>query len=71
VGQKKNAPADQLPERFEIRLCVQFALANFSAQEFAVAFETDFAAAQKVGHRRNGFLGVLGARANGENEIAE
>ena len=47
------------------------ALANLGAEKFTVALETDFSAAQQVGHRRNGFLGVLGAGTDSDNKIAK
>jgi hypothetical protein len=68
-AQKKIAPADNPPERFEKFALLK--LANFSAEKLAVALEANFSAAEKVSHRRDRLLGVGGARTNGEDQIAE
>ena len=39
--------------------------------EAAVALHAHLAAAEKIGHRGDRFLGVFGAGADGENEVAE
>jgi hypothetical protein len=64
-GAKKIAPADNPPERFEKFALLK--LANFGAEEFAVALEANFSAAEKISHCRDSLLGVGGARTNGED----
>jgi hypothetical protein len=66
---KKIAPAENPPERFE--KFVSLKLANLGAEEFAVALEANFSAAEKISHRRDRLLGVASARTNGEDQIAE
>jgi hypothetical protein len=46
-------------------------LANPGAIEATVAFHPHLAAAEKISHRSDSLLGIFGAGANGENEIAE
>jgi hypothetical protein len=46
-------------------------LANPCAIEATVAFHPYLTAAEKISHRGDRLLRVFGARANGENEIAE
>jgi len=46
-------------------------LANLGARKTAVALNSHLAAAQKVGHCRRGFLGVLRARAHSKNKVAQ
>ena len=46
-------------------------LANPGAIEATVAFHSHLAAAEKISHRRHSLLGIFGAGADGENEIAE
>ena len=58
------------PERLQ-KSFFDSSLANFGAQEFAVVFYTDASAGQEVGHCRNRFFGILGARANGKNKVSE
>jgi len=58
------------PERLQ-KPFVDSSLANFGAQEFAVVFYADASAGQEVGHCRNRFFGVLGARANGKNKVSQ
>jgi hypothetical protein len=69
MAQKKIAPADNPPERFEKFALLK--LANLGAEKFAVALETNFSAAEKVSHRRDRLLGVAGARTDRKDQIAE
>jgi hypothetical protein len=46
-------------------------LANPGAIKATVAFHPHLAAAEKISHCGNCLLGVLGARADGEDEITE
>jgi hypothetical protein len=70
-GRKEKRSGRLTTGAFRNSLLFNASLANFGAQEFAVALETDFAAAQEIGHCRDSFLGIFSAGADGENEIAE
>jgi hypothetical protein len=70
MPQKKIAPADEPPERLR-KSIVDLTLANPGANELPVVLHADAAAAKKIGDGCNRFLGVLGARADGENQVAE
>ena len=58
------------PERLQ-KSFVDSSLANLGSQEFAVVFDADASTGQEVGHCRNRFFGILGARANGNNKVSE
>jgi len=66
---KKSLRQNNPPERFEKFASIK--LANFGAEEPAVALEANFSAAEKISHRRDRLLRIGGARTNGENQIAE
>ncbi|OLD70746.1 MAG: hypothetical protein AUG90_00700 [Verrucomicrobia bacterium 13_1_20CM_4_55_9] len=68
VAQKKIAPADKPPERLSK---VGISLANLGAQEFAVALDAHFSAAQQVSHGRDRFFCVLRAGTDCQDEIAK
>jgi hypothetical protein len=46
-------------------------LANAGARKAAVVFDANLAAAEQIGYRRDGFLGVLGAGTDREDQITE
>jgi len=67
-GAKENRSGGQTTgATFESRII----LANFGAQELAVALEAHFSTAQQVCHGRDRFFRVFGAGTNGEDEIAK
>jgi hypothetical protein len=66
---KKIAPADDPPERLKKFDFVS--LADFGAEEFAVALETHLSAAEEISHCRDRLFGIAGAGTDGEDEIAE
>ena len=66
--EKKIAPADKPPERLSK---VGISLANLGAQEFAVALDAHFSAAQQISHGRDCFFSIPGAGTDCEDEIAK
>jgi len=69
VAQKKSLR--QTIRRSDFEKFWFVSLANFGAEEFAVALEAHPAAAEQVGHSRDRLLGVGGARTDSENQIAK
>ena len=46
-------------------------LANAGARKAAVVFDANLAAAEQIGHRGDGFLGVFGAGTDREDQVTE
>jgi hypothetical protein len=46
-------------------------LANAGAGKPAVVFHAYLAAAKQIGHRRDGFLGILGAGTDRKDQVTE
>jgi hypothetical protein len=68
AAKRKSLRQDQPPERLEK---VSVSLANFSAEEFAVALDAHFPAAEQISHRGHCLFGVFGARTDREDQIAK
>ena len=68
MTQKNRSGRQSAGAILEIRLV---SLANFRAKEFSVALELHLSAAEEISNSCDRLLGVGGAGADSENQIAE